>query len=216
MLHPMFATHSPRLRHIVEPDGAPAGGAAGSTPPAPPETGFPANTPVVEMDDKQQAAYWKHYARKHEATATSRVDYDAQKAKADRLDALEAASQTDNEKLIAAAKKEGESVGANRFLKDAVQGRLLALTGKTDDELAVALDLIDVTRLTQADGTLDVDKIKAFAVTLGTKAPAAPDVPPTDPVKAAWERQKNDPSYRGAGSIAELTKQRVAALTPVK
>lgn len=32
------------------------------------DLGFPAETPIAEMTDKQQAAYWRHNARKHETT----------------------------------------------------------------------------------------------------------------------------------------------------
>ncbi|YCU50355.1 hypothetical protein ACRYGS_09580 [Mycobacteroides abscessus] len=33
------------------------------------DKGFPADTPVAQMTDAQQAAYWKHYSREHEGKA---------------------------------------------------------------------------------------------------------------------------------------------------
>lgn len=217
MLHRnrMFAYYSPRLRFVEEPPEVPGAAGTPPEPPAPVELGYPANTPVTDMDDKQQAAYWKHYARKHEATANARGDYDDLKAQANELAQLKAKNQTDQERELAAARLEGESAGKFTYLKEAVVGRLLSLTGKTDVELGTVLDLIDVKKFTKDDGALDSEKITTFAKTLGMKA-SEPNEPPTDAVRAQLERQRNDPKYRGAGSIAELQKQRVAALTPSK
>lgn len=210
----MFFNHRPRLRFLTDPitpEGTPG---AVTTPPVVVDLGFPADTAIADMTDKEQAAYWKHHSRRHEATVNSQSDYAEQKAKAARLDALEAEKLTDQEKAVAAARKEGETSGVNRYLADAVSGRLEALTGKTADELAVVLELVDVTKFTTADGTLDAAKLTSFAATLGTKAAADPDVPPSNPAKDALDRQRSSSTPATGGSIAEATKLRVAALTP--
>jgi hypothetical protein len=206
----MFTSYSPRLR-FVDGDDTNAGGTPPATPPVEPD--FPADKPVAEMTDKEQAAYWKHHSRKHEANATKRADYDALKVKADKADALEAENATENQKALLAARAEGKSEGAQTFLADAVRGELRAQTGKTVEELAGALDLIDVTKLTLEDGTLDLPKITAFAQTLGMKAPAEENVPPTNPGKDALDRISNI-APAGTGSISEQTKARTAQLSP--
>lgn len=167
------------------------------------------------MTDAQRAAYWKHHSRKHEAAANSRADYDAMKADSLELAAFKEGKLTADEKALNEARRDGENTGAQHYLLDAVQARLLHLTGKTDEELAVALDLIDVTKLTTADGKLDIPKITAYAATLGTKV-VAPVVPPTDPVRDAFGRQPTGSTPTTVGSLAELTKERVAELTKTR
>lgn len=211
-INPMFRQYAPRLRFITEPDGNDDAAPQGDT--APKDLGYPADTATADMTDSQQAAYWKNLARKHEAV--SRADYEALKVAATELETLKAASATDQEKALTDARRQGENIGAARYLMEAVHGRLLALTGRTDEELTAALDLIDVKKLTKADGSLDLEKLNAFGATLGKKLAPEKEVPPTDPVKAALERQKNGDAHRGSGSIAELTKQRVAALSTRK
>lgn len=213
----MFASYSPRLRYITDAEtveattAAAAAAAAAATPPT--DLGFPADTALAEMTDAQRAAYWKHHSRRHEATASARADYDALKADSVALAALRAANLTDDEKKLDEARRDGENLGAQRYLMDAVTSRLLHLTGKTDEEIAAAIDLIDVTKLTLTDGNLDIPKITAFAGTLGTKAPATPAVPPTDPVKDVFGRTSTSSTPQSTGSLAELTKERAAALT---
>lgn len=221
MFNLMQSCYPARLR-FIEP---PADSTPGVTPPVVPPVapvippvalGFPADTPIAEMSDAEQAAYYKHHSRRHEATANARSDYDALKADSEELARLRAENATDNEKALAAARLEGKTEGSAIFLRDAVEARLLYLTGKTPEEIVAATELIDITKLTLSDGKLDLEKIGAFAGTLGTKAPADPDVPPTDTVRQQLSQQQNDPSHRAVGSIAELTKQRVAELTPSK
>lgn len=55
--------YHPFIRFIEGDEGTPEGGAAGGAPKAPE---FPADTSVKDMTPEQQAAYWKHHARKHE------------------------------------------------------------------------------------------------------------------------------------------------------
>ncbi|GGY88488.1 hypothetical protein CP967_31085 [Streptomyces nitrosporeus] len=72
--------------------------------PAVNEHGYPDATPVAEMATEHQVAYWKHHARKHEATAKAAPDA----AELERLRAAEAelatrkaADLTDAERLQA-------------------------------------------------------------------------------------------------------------------
>lgn len=69
-------------------------GTAGSA-----DKGFPSNTRWQDMTPEQQTAYWMHQSRKHEDTSKKRADYDELKAKADKLDQLEASRKTEAQKL---------------------------------------------------------------------------------------------------------------------
>lgn len=63
------------------------------------DKGFPPNTRWQDMTPEQQTAYWMHQSRKHEDNSKKRGDYDELKAKADKLDQLEASRKTEQQKL---------------------------------------------------------------------------------------------------------------------
>jgi hypothetical protein len=180
--------------------------------------GFPAETPLEQMTSEQQAAYWKFQARKHENEAKSRADYDDLKAKADELAELKAKSQTEQEKALEEARdkalREGENIGAERYLKDAVMGRFQALTGKSDDDVAKAFAHVDAHSFVDEKGDLNVAALQEFAGTFGPTDSG--NGTPADPVKAALERQRNGAAAggSGSGSIAEMRKQRLEQLQP--
>ena len=201
----------PRLRFVTDPNPAPTPGVP--TPPAPADPGFPADTPVAEMTSEQQLAYWKHQSRKHERRADERKDYDQLKADAAELAALKAASQTDAERALEQAReearREGENLGAQRYLTDAVKAKFQHLTGKSDDEVETAFAHVNAQSFTTDQGDINGAALTAFAATFGA---AAPQTPPTDPVRAAMERQQQNPGATSGGSIAEMARQRVAEL----
>lgn len=183
------------------------------------EKGFPENTPVAEMTVAQQAAYWMWYARKHENLAKARGDYDELKVKADELDKVKAENATDQEKAIAAAKeearREGEIIGAGRYLKDAVTARFQLLTGKSDEDVTTAFEHVDAMSFTNKEGAVDTDALTKFASTFGLAAGGASRTAP-DPVKEALERTRRgggSSSSSGGGSIAEMQKQATEAIT---
>lgn len=217
----MLAPNTTRLRFAIDPD---TGVEAVIIPPVPTvvppvDLGFPADTPIANMTDKEQAAYFKHYSRKHEsekdALKLQLADYPAIKAKADAADVLAAANATDAEKALAAATEAGRAESRNTYLADAVSGELRAQTGKTAVELADALALIDVTKLTTAEGALDLVKITAFAKTLGGTAATAIPVDPTDPVKDVFDRS-GTPPVAGGASIKDTVAARVKELSTSK
>lgn len=199
----------PRLRFL---EGEENGGGGEQT-----QTGFPADTPVAEMTTEQQLAYWQHQSRKHERRASSRADYDDLKAKADELAALKAANQTDAEKALEEARdearREGENLGAQRYLRDAVIGRFQRLTGMDDDETTEAFgDLgIDPAQFVKQDGDIDVDRITKLAARVAP-AGGTTQTTPSDPIRAAMERQQQKPGATSGGSIAEMARLRVAEL----
>jgi hypothetical protein len=129
--------------------------------------GFPDDTAPEEMDAEQRASYWKHRSRANETVARSRGDYDDLKAKAERLERLEAESKTEQEKAVDTARREGENIGAQRYLKDAVTARFQMLTGKTDDDTAKAFAHVQAGSFTNESGDIDLDALTEFASTFG-------------------------------------------------
>ncbi|MCQ6554800.1 hypothetical protein NPS70_16565 [Streptomyces sp. C10-9-1] len=59
---------------LYEDDPAAGGGGGGGNTPTVNEHGYPDATPIAEMTPEQQAAYWKHQSRKHEARANAGPD----------------------------------------------------------------------------------------------------------------------------------------------
>lgn len=152
-------------------------------PPTPSESGFPENTPVAEMTPIQQAAYWRDKSRKHEARANERRDYDELRAKAEALDALAEASKTENEKAVAAARKEaGDEARVEERAKAAVKlvdaEMRAAVAGKlTPEQLAPILEPIDRTKFLTPEGEVDNEKVLAFVASIAPAAPAAGKFP---------------------------------------
>ncbi|EHM24208.1 hypothetical protein SPW_7302 [Streptomyces sp. W007] len=108
--------------------GTGGGGGGGGTPPAVNEHGYPDNTPTADMTAEHQAAYWKHYARKHEALAKSAPDA----AELERLRAAEAELAT---------RKAAELTDAERLQaeKDAAETARLTAERERDEARAEAL-----------------------------------------------------------------------------
>ncbi|WP_327712365.1 hypothetical protein OG912_32095 [Streptomyces sp. NBC_00464] len=98
------------------------------TPPAINEHGYPDATPVAEMTTDHQVAYWRHYARKHEATAKAAPDA----AELERLRAAEAELAT---------RKAADLTDAERLQaeKDAAETARLTAERERDEARADAL-----------------------------------------------------------------------------
>lgn len=216
---------SPRIITLLPPDdgGSSAGGGAstaGADPVAPGAdagdgNGFPANTPLEQMTEAQQLAYWKHQSRKHEAAAKSRADYDELKRERDEL---KAAGQTQAEKDLEAAREEarlqGENIGAEKYLGVAIRARFQHLTGKSDDDVAKAFERVDPKSFLDAQGEIDQSALKDFADLFGTNGSGTAQQ--RDPVREALENQRLNSGTPSTGSIAEMTKQKYEQLTGKK
>jgi hypothetical protein len=187
----------------------PAGGGA----PKSEELGFPDATPLTEMTAEQQTAYWKHKARKHEDLNKQRADYDDLKARAKRADELEQASQTEQEKALQQAReearREGENLGASRYLADAIRADLRASTGKSNEDLAPVMGVIDTSKFVKDDGDIDSEKLAEFAATFGISTPQQS----TDPARAALARNRTTSTQKNVGSVNERRRQRAEELT---
>ena len=149
--------------------------------PAAGDTGFPANTPVAEMTDAQRAAYHRHYAVQHRAERDELAAWKAaNEAKVAQYEALEAASKTETERAIEAARTEAAAAAKAEALAEArktygvpaVQARLdaaLDAKGLTAEQMKVLVP--DPARFLGADG-VDTTALTAFLVALPDKAAA--------------------------------------------
>jgi hypothetical protein len=154
--------HRPFLRYFDGDAGAGAGDGAGNDDP-----GFPKDTPVKDMSAEQQAAYWKHQSRRHEARAGAYgglTPEQVQKLQKDNQD-LRSAQQTDADKAIEKAREEGREEGRNEFrpalFKERATNALQkALSGRVPD--AGALLGLDVVSAFVKDGKVDQDAVKAW------------------------------------------------------
>jgi hypothetical protein len=144
--------------------------------------GFPENTPLTEMDAAQQAAYWKFQARKHENTAKEfgrrYSDYDKVAERARQYDALLASTQTDQERLVAEARKaaseETRAEMTQKFGGQLVAARLhSALAGRLDPEQIEGLvEGVDPRRFLTDDGAVDAEKVTKWADRVAPKKTA--------------------------------------------
>jgi hypothetical protein len=130
------------------------------------EHGYPDSTPVADMPAEQQAAYWKHHARKHEQRASSAPDAAELQRLKDRDAALK---KVEDEKLTAdeRAAQERQTLAQER---DSATGSVTTLTDENTRlkvALAKGLTLAQANRLsgsTQAELEADAD---AYLVEVG-------------------------------------------------
>lgn len=124
------------------------------------EPAFPADTAVKDMTAEQQAAYWKHMARKHESRVKEYGNVTPEQARKAAEEAEEARKKnlSDSERAIEeareAARAETSSEAAKREAETALK---IALRGRVIDGSAV-FGRPDFVK----DGAADVDAILAW------------------------------------------------------
>ncbi|HEY1177863.1 MAG TPA: hypothetical protein VGF17_17035 [Phytomonospora sp.] len=141
-------------------DGGTGSGGSSGTDNGGADKGFPENTPLAEMTVEQREAYWKHQARKHEATAKGRADYDAIKAERDQL---KQANETDAEKAVREAREAGKAEARTEAANDTVKALLrmgLRVRGITDDaELDEIVSTVNLAAYADEKGAVDDSKV---------------------------------------------------------
>lgn len=184
-------------------DGAGEGAEDNPKPGTPQSEGFnfPADTSTADMTPDQRAEYWRHKAQKHEKIANSRRDYDSLKADSAELAQLKTANATEQEKAIEAARRDGENIGAQRYLKEAVKGRFQGLTGKASNEVDRIFAHVDALTFTDDKGDIDVTALTEYAATFGTNGGSGNN---GDPVAEALKRQRQ----AGGGSSSSISDRR--------
>jgi hypothetical protein len=140
--------------------------------------GFPPNTPLAEMSVDQRESYWKYQARKHEQRVKDMGDYDQLKATADEYQRLVTASQTEQERAVAEARRQGHAEAltaaggqlVEQWFRAAAAGRL------GEDSVNALLAGLDRSHFLTAQGSVDTDRVYALvnSVAPPASAPAAP------------------------------------------
>lgn len=138
------------------------------------DRGYPENTPVAEMTDKQAAAYWRANARKHEDRVKAFGNLTPEelttiRQRAGQFEALERESMSDKDKAVDEARRAEQAKATPRVVraefKASAKGVLSA------EQLTALLEDLDLSKYVDDKGEPDEDKIerkvKAFA-------PAAP------------------------------------------
>lgn len=163
------------------------------------DNGYPANTPVEQMNAEQQAAYWKHYARQHEARVKqfgklTPDELATLREKAERHDALENELASEADKRANAARAEALNEAASQYLPKLARAHLEgAASGRVDGEtLSKALEFVDMAKFIN-DGDVDTDKVRAFVDSI---APAT---------GTPQHQQRTGPSSAGQGNRAPAT-----------
>lgn len=165
---------------------------------------YPAATALAEMTEAQRSEYWRHKARKHEERNKQMGNYEELKARAEQYDALVAASQTEHEKAVAEARRQGAAEATT-----AANGKLVeayvraAAAGRLDDQrVNTLLEGLDRSRFVGANGEVDTDRVTQFVAAF---APPAPTGQPagTDPASQSPGQQ---PTLAGPPAAAAPTR----------
>lgn len=149
-----------------------------------PAKGYPEGTPVAEMTDKEQAAYWKFHSRKHESRLTALGDYSTVQQRLALAERLEHESLTEHERDVEEAKKAAKAEAAAELIPELVEaaferqsaGRLNA-AGKPIDVSAIVAG-IDSKKYLGENGRPDAAKVKAYLDSIAP-LPEKPSGPPT-------------------------------------
>lgn len=133
------------------------------------DKGFPADTPVAQMTDAQQAAYWKHYSREHEGKAKAFTtlgvtpeqiqqlqERNAELEKA-QLNASELALKEATDKAAADARAATEADWKPKLL--ASQLKSAASQVLSGDQLTEWLDSVDPGKFVGDNGEIDESKV---------------------------------------------------------
>jgi hypothetical protein len=133
------------------------------------------------MQPAEQVAYWQHQARKHEQRVRDMGDYDQLRTKADQYETLVAASQTDHERAVAEARRQGHAEAltaaggqlVEQWLRAAAAGRL------GEESVNALLDGLDRSRFLTKQGGVDTDQVYTLVNSVAPSPASAPAAPAT-------------------------------------
>lgn len=157
---------------------------------------FPEHTALASMTPSQQAEYWRHKARRHEDRNKAMSDYGDLQKKAADYDRLVAASQTEAERAVAEATRQGRAAALKEYGSQLVDGWVRVTIGDRlpEESVNALLEPLDRTKFLDANGNVDTAKVRAFVSTI---APA-PQQPTTDPGQGQPPAQQQ-PAGQGTG-----------------
>lgn len=135
--------------------------------------GFPANTRAEDMTSEQQAAYYRHQARKHEdrnkewqRTLDGKTAEEI-KAEREELEKLRAKDRTEAENAVEDAKKSTKAEVVREFGTKLVAAEFKAVLAHVDaDRRGQIIENLNLTKFINDNGDVDTDKVKSAAVAL--------------------------------------------------
>lgn len=155
--------------------------------------------PWRNLPPEQQIAYWMHRSRKHEDRVAAMRDYDELKAVRAQYDQLVTATQTEHERAVAEARRQGESAAmarGNVMLVEAYVRAAASARAVDDDAVADFLETTKLDAFILPTGQVDTAKVYR-QVNRMAGAPAAPatGVPaaPAAPAPPAAPGQQQQP-----------------------
>jgi hypothetical protein len=181
---------------------------------------FPANTTVKNMTVDEQKEYYRYHARKHENRVKKFGDYDQLKADSDELARLKSGTQTDDEKeqqaAIENARREGENIGSERYLVDAVKANFRVATQLTVEEADAAFEHIDAKSFLDDKGNINHAALTTFAEAFAGSGDGKNTPPPSrDPVEEALRRQRQAKGGEGK-TMSDLRQETRESFTRTK
>jgi hypothetical protein len=124
--------------------------------------GFPAKTPVEQMNDKQAAAYWRNQSKVQQQIADQRKDYDQIKADAQKWREYDQSQQTPSQRAIEEAKLEAKLEVAGDSALASLRA-ILQTRGKDEAEVNDLLQFVSPSSFLTADGKVDHQKVVTAA-----------------------------------------------------
>lgn len=141
------------------------------------EHGYPDATPVADMTQEQQTAYWKFHARKHETRAQQHAA-ELEQLRTATPPAQDPATGTSPEQVqqmiteaVETARAEERRTASLELARTSVSAALASVIPEEDKRGRVLAGL-DPAAFLSDTGTVDADKVTAFAETF---TPSAPD-----------------------------------------
>lgn len=132
------------------------------------DLGFPKDTPIAEMDAKQEAAYWRHQSKKHEQRNREWLDAAGGKSAADlkaEREQREREQMTPAEQQLTDAKNQGREEALNevrpQFVRMAFNTALAHI--EKDEERQELIDTLDLTKFLDDKGNVDTGKVATVA-----------------------------------------------------
>jgi hypothetical protein len=172
--------------------------------------------PWRNLPPDQQLAYWMHRSRKHEDRNNAMRDYDQLKADQAAYQQLLSTTQTERERDISNARRQGETEAmarANVMLVEAYVRSAAAARGVDDEAVTDLIDTLDLSKFV-ANGVVDTARVYRQVNRLSgnagqqtqTGVPAAPAMPmhpqvqqpPAVPAAPAGWPQQYPPTYNGS------------------
>lgn len=172
------------------------------------DLGFPANTPVAEMNGEQQAAYYRHQQQKWEGRFKNLVgdrSFDEAKADLEAYAEYKKSQQTPAEQQLEQRYAQGKAdatAEANTKAAKAILSATLAAQELPQAEIDGIVEPLDLTKFFTEDGDVDIDKLSAYGKRF---APAGKARDRRD--YGGGRRQERSGGRAGASGAAEAEKR---------